>query len=672
MIKRYQVVCVFFLLIISSIGSLSFGEDSSKTEKNKLLEDLAFLCTTPNGFNEMKYECYKKQLLKQDSDEDIKEHVISDSEELIKIQNSPSMILSDGPMDSAWPMHGHDVHHTGQSPYSTADNPLDTKWKIWNSDWIEVTPAIDNNGTIYVNGYYGGKPFHLLAYSPNGTLKWGYKTDGNILWSSPAIAEDGTIYVGSWDSCLHAINCDGTRKWRFPTNGNIASSPAIGEDGTIYFGNLGDFGYDSRIYAVYPNGTQKWCYSINDRIYSDPAIGDDGTIYIGSNDNFLYALNPDGTLKWKFKTGKAVGGFSIADDGTVYVGGVWDNYFYALYPNNGSIKWKINIWTNSNPSIGSDGTIYTGGDEEFYAIYPNGTRKWTFDLGNERWTAGTCPAISDDGTIYVSVCVEEMSGGVIYAINPDGTERWRKKIAKKWVHASPSIGEDGTVYIGSSYDMGGGYLYAFGRAELDADANGPYFGLTNQPLQFTGTSYGGYHPHSYHWDFGDTQTSEEQNPTHTYTNPGNYTVTLTVTDNTSNTTSDMTWAWVQETNNLPDKPTIDGPTNGNVKTSYPYNVSTSDLDESIIWYYIDWGDNTSTGWIGPYDSGKEITKSHSWNKKGTYIIKVKAKDPYNAESSEATLEVTMPRNRATIGSLFLRFLKPLVLLYKMTIRFLLQ
>jgi hypothetical protein len=95
-------------------------------------------------------------------------------------------------------------------------------------------------------------------------------------------------------------------------------------------------------------------------------------------------------------------------------------------------------------------------------------------------------------------------------------------------------------------------------------------------------------------------------------------------------------------------------------------VNTSDPDESNIWYYIDWGDNTNTGWIGPFDSGAEITCSHSWNKKGTYIIKVKAKDPYNAESLEATLEVTMPRNKALYySSLFLRFLERFPLLERL-------
>ena len=74
-------------------------------------------------------------------------------------------------------------------------------------------------------------------------------------------------------------------------------------------------------------------------------------------------------------------------------------------------------------------------------------------------------------------------------------------------------------------------------------------------------------------------------------------------------------------------------------------MNTTDPDESIIWYSIDWGDNTNTGWIGPYDSDKEITLSHTWSQKGKYTIRCKAKDPYDAESEWSEFKVIIPRTR---------------------------
>jgi len=75
-------------------------------------------------------------------------------------------------------------------------------------------------------------------------LKWKFET-GNYVYSSPAIGEDGTIYVGSWDDYLYAINPDGTLKWKYGTGSGVNSSPAIGQDGTIYVGS--DDGY---LYAI--------------------------------------------------------------------------------------------------------------------------------------------------------------------------------------------------------------------------------------------------------------------------------------------------------------------------------------------------------------------------------------------------------------------------------------
>jgi len=69
----------------------------------------------------------------------------------------------------------------------------------------------------------------------------------------------------------------------------------------------------------------------------------------------------------------------------------------------------------------------------------------------------------------------------------------------------------------------------------------PATAVINQPVQFTdqttstqGTSLAGWS-----WNFGDGTTSTEQNPAHTYTQPGAFTVELTVTDNfkRSNTTT---------------------------------------------------------------------------------------------------------------------------------------
>ncbi len=251
--------------------------------------------------------------------------------------------------DTPWPMFHHDFNHTGRSPYLGAQTGVE-KWNFATGKWIFwSSPAIDSDGTIYV----GSRDHKLYAINPNGTEKWSFNTDHDI-YSSPAICSDGTIYMGSRIGNLYVINPDGTGKWSFEV-GETFSSPTIDLDGTIYIGSA-----DNKLYAINPDGTEKWNFTTGSDVPSSPSIGADGTIYVGSQDNKLYAVNPDGTEKWSFATGN-----------TVF----------------------------SSPAIGSDGTIYVGSHGgNLYAINPDGIEKWSFTTGDIILSS---PAISPDGTIYV-------------------------------------------------------------------------------------------------------------------------------------------------------------------------------------------------------------------------------------------------------------------------------
>ena len=107
----------------------------------------------------------------------------------------------------------------------------------------------------------------------------------------------------------------------------------------------------------------------------------------------------------------------------------------------------------------------------------------------------------------------------------------------------------------------------------------------------------------------------------------------------------------------PIRPLIEGNTSGKVGNKYNYTFITIDPDGDDVYYYIDWGDNTDSGWIGPYCSGAAVIKAHKWNNQGTYIIKAKAKTIGGEESDWGELKVTMPRDKTISSSLFLRFLE---------------
>jgi hypothetical protein len=98
--------------------------------------------------------------------------------------------------------------------------------------------------------------------------------------------------------------------------------------------------------------------------------------------------------------------------------------------------------------------------------------------------------------------------------------------------------------------------------------------------------------------------------------------------------------------NPPNTPTIKGPTSGKVGTEYDYTFVSTDPDGDNLYYYIEWGDDTVEEWIGPYASGEEITLTHTWYEKGTYTLRVKAKDTYGVESDWATQLISISKNKA--------------------------
>ena len=217
-----------------------------------------------------------------------------------------------------------------------AFNPAgEIKWEERTGWCVFSSPALNHDGDIVV----GSKGHNLYNITDNGldhTVNWkhpfGEFYDGHLVDASPAIAEDGTIYVGVdpygaamqgdlqiVGNSFYAVNPDGTLKWQFPTGDGVESSPAIGPDGTIYFGS-----YDSTFYAVTDNGTEgtlKWSFKTDGIIDASPTVGADGVVYIGSRDSTLYAFNPDGSTKWTYRLpGQIESSVTIAGNGSIYVG----------------------------------------------------------------------------------------------------------------------------------------------------------------------------------------------------------------------------------------------------------------------------------------------------------------------------------------------------------------
>jgi|GEM_PF-3011785 len=82
----------------------------------------------------------------------------------------------------------------------------------------------------------------------------------------------------------------------------------------------------------------------------------------------------------------------------------------------------------------------------------------------------------------------------------------------------------------------------------------------------------------------------------------------------------------------PSQPSITGPSSSRTSELLEFTVTGNDADGEQLFYYIDWGDNMTSGWIGPFEVGENITVSHSYADPIQYHLKVKSEDTAGAES----------------------------------------
>ena len=128
------------------------------------------------------------------------------------------------------------------------------------------------------------------------------------------------------------------------------------------------------------------------------------------------------------------------------------------------------------------------------------------------------------------------------------------------------------------------------------------------PLQviFTDTSTGS--PASWYWNFGDGTFSTEQNPVHTYSAKGTYTVSLTATNNAGNDIETKSKYVVVNALQAP----VASFSSNVTKGTYPVCVNFTDTStRSPTSWYWDFGDGTNS---------TEQNPVHVYNKAGKYTV----------------------------------------------------
>jgi outer membrane protein assembly factor BamB len=298
------------------------------------------------------------------------------------------------PSPAGWPEYGGNHHRDAYAPVigpATSGHAPNTP----GSSGTELparsfsSPVIDHEGHIFVGDISG----RVTKLTPRLEVVWTSQPLGAEIRSSVLAAPDGNIYVAP----------PANQEEHGSTTGDlVALEKATGEE--LWRIDIGNTAPERGNYIV----------------TAAPAYHPDGFLLQGSLDGHMYAISLDGEQLWRFATDPQVG------------------------ENNRIV---------STPAISKDGTIYFGAQNGvLYALAPDGSEKWSFAARAQSQSSTemivASPSIGTDESIYIGTRVPRGSVGVIYAVGPDGQERWNTLVDEKVV-APVTVRDDGALFVGA-------------------------------------------------------------------------------------------------------------------------------------------------------------------------------------------------------------------------------
>ena len=315
------------------------------------------------------------------------------------------------------------------------------------------TPAIAQDGTIYVGGALADKSNTAVLYavSSDGSLREelagtvGDHRGAPPVW--PVVGPDGSVaYAVDEDGGLYALRLDGDDTFRkmpeeaFSHLRDTAkprlSGPIIaGERGAIYVGGTG------RLHVLFiESRSTPLSHSVDCGDHVTAGVNPKGDVYCLSN----------GWPKWRDSLGKSIGKAAATQNGIPPVYGSRSGYWArrgGRRVEGSGFAHNLDAYIVGAPRIGQDETVYYVTARKIFAMNRDATPKWEFGDGEGFYTE---VALSQD-SVYIT---ETM--GYIIAIGPNGDESWRIKLGE---HCStPAIASDGTIYATCK----DGLLYAVG------------------------------------------------------------------------------------------------------------------------------------------------------------------------------------------------------------------
>ncbi|HJZ60356.1 MAG TPA: PQQ-binding-like beta-propeller repeat protein, partial [Gemmataceae bacterium] len=265
--------------------------------------------------------------------------------------------------------------------------------------------------------------------------RWTFKT-GNVIEGAPAVV-NGTVYVGSFDKHLYAIDlATGKQKWKTKL-GAFKASPSVRGD-KVYIGDL-----EGRFYCVNAaDGTLVWKFETDGEIASGCNFHGDN-ILIGSHDSTLYCIDANGKKVWEVKTEGPVNGSPVVVGDTTFVAGC-DSVLHVLDAKTGKELGTVELGGQAaaTAAVSGDFTYVGTMTNQVVGIdWKNKKKLWEFEA-----KAQAQPFYSS-AVVTESLVVAGSRDKLVYALDRNtGKEVWHFG-TEGAVDGSPVV-VGGRVYVG--------------------------------------------------------------------------------------------------------------------------------------------------------------------------------------------------------------------------------
>ena len=175
-------------------------------------------------------------------------------------------------------------------------------------DTLTTPPTVGDDGIIYIGSLKGT----VDAIGPDGRTAWSTSVSGDLVHAL-AVGEGG-VYAAIVGG-VAALDWRGKVRWTARVAGRgVVPPPAIAADGTVYIGGLG------ALRALSKEGAVAWQLTLPGYVGA-PIVARDGTIYVATSDHpdigRLYAVDPGGTTRWRYYT-EPVRALALGGDGLLY------------------------------------------------------------------------------------------------------------------------------------------------------------------------------------------------------------------------------------------------------------------------------------------------------------------------------------------------------------------